>query len=100
MNNPIKQQSVTDPRYGVIVVGARCAGSTAATVLARAGRRVLLVDRDRFPSRTFDVVLSAIGPTTAPRTPRPNGCLRRAGRRCGPTSWHTREQRTRRTTPV
>lgn len=41
------------PDYDVIVVGARCAGSTAATLLARAGRRVLLVDRDAFPSDTL-----------------------------------------------
>lgn len=39
-------------RYDAIVVGARCAGSTVATLLARAGRRVLLVDRDTFPSDT------------------------------------------------
>jgi uncharacterized protein (TIGR03083 family) len=47
----------TPPRsatpYDVIVVGARCAGSTAATVLARAGRRVLLLDRDDLPSDTL-----------------------------------------------
>jgi uncharacterized protein (TIGR03083 family) len=39
-------------RYDVVVVGARCAGATTATLLARAGRRVLLVDRDEFPSDT------------------------------------------------
>src|ERR671912_1665893 len=39
-------------QYDVIVVGARCAGSATATVLARAGRRVLLLDRDEFPSDT------------------------------------------------
>ena len=39
-------------QYDAVVVGARCAGSTLATMLARAGRRVLLVDRDRFPSDT------------------------------------------------
>jgi uncharacterized protein (TIGR03083 family) len=39
-------------RYDAVVVGARCAGSTLATLLARAGRRVLLLDRDRFPSDT------------------------------------------------
>jgi menaquinone-9 beta-reductase len=38
--------------YDVIVVGARCAGSPLATLLARAGLRVCLVDRDRFPSDT------------------------------------------------
>lgn len=39
-------------RYDAVVVGARCAGSTLATVLARAGWRVLLLDGDRFPSDT------------------------------------------------
>jgi 2-polyprenyl-6-methoxyphenol hydroxylase-like FAD-dependent oxidoreductase len=38
--------------YDVIVVGARCAGSPLATLLARAGLKVCLVDRDRFPSDT------------------------------------------------
>lgn len=33
------------PRYDVIVVGARCAGAATAMLLARAGVRVLLVDR-------------------------------------------------------
>lgn len=34
----------------VVVVGARCAGSAAAAPLARAGRRVVVLDRMRFPS--------------------------------------------------
>ncbi|HTJ70648.1 MAG TPA: NAD(P)/FAD-dependent oxidoreductase [Actinospica sp.] len=38
--------------YDVIVVGARCAGSPAAMLLARRGYRVLAVDRARFPSDT------------------------------------------------
>ena len=38
--------------YDVIVVGGRCAGSPLAMLLARKGYRVLLVDRDRFPSDT------------------------------------------------
>ncbi|MGE5594671.1 MAG: NAD(P)/FAD-dependent oxidoreductase [Hyphomicrobiales bacterium] len=38
--------------YDAIVVGARCAGSPTAMLLARAGHRVLLVDRARFPSDT------------------------------------------------
>jgi flavin-dependent dehydrogenase len=38
--------------YDVIVVGARCAGSPTAMLLARQGYRVLLVDRARFPSDT------------------------------------------------
>lgn len=36
-----------------VVVGARCAGSAAAIALARAGRRVVAVDRARFPSDTL-----------------------------------------------
>ena len=39
--------------YDVIVVGARCAGSPTAMLLARKGYRVLLVDRAAFPSDTF-----------------------------------------------
>jgi flavin-dependent dehydrogenase len=36
--------------YDVIIVGARCAGSPLAMLLARKGHRVLLVDRSTFPS--------------------------------------------------
>ncbi|WP_192250621.1 NAD(P)/FAD-dependent oxidoreductase [Mesorhizobium caraganae] len=36
--------------YDAIVVGARCAGASTAMLLARAGLRVLLVDRSAFPS--------------------------------------------------
>src|SRR3712207_3441113 len=36
--------------YDVIIVGARCAGSTTAMLLARQGYRVLLADRATFPS--------------------------------------------------
>lgn len=39
--------------YDVIVVGARCAGSPTAMLLARAGHRVLLLDRAEFPSDTL-----------------------------------------------
>ena len=38
--------------YDAIVVGARCAGSPTAMLLARRGHRVLLVDRATFPSDT------------------------------------------------
>ena len=41
-----------DMAYDVIVVGARCAGSPTAMLLARRGHRVLLVDRATFPSDT------------------------------------------------
>jgi flavin-dependent dehydrogenase len=40
-------------RYDVIVVGARCAGSPTAMLLARKRYRVLLVDRATFPSDTL-----------------------------------------------
>jgi flavin-dependent dehydrogenase len=36
--------------YDAVVVGARCAGSPTAMLLARKGYRVLLLDRDTFPS--------------------------------------------------
>jgi flavin-dependent dehydrogenase len=39
--------------YDAIVVGARCAGSPTAMLLARRGYRVLLVDRATFPSDTI-----------------------------------------------
>ena len=38
--------------FDVIVVGARCAGSPTAMLLARKGYRVLVVDRSTFPSDT------------------------------------------------
>src|SRR3954452_8369267 len=44
---------VVTERVDVVVVGARCAGSAAAAVLARAGRRVVVLDRARFPSDTL-----------------------------------------------
>jgi 2-polyprenyl-6-methoxyphenol hydroxylase-like FAD-dependent oxidoreductase len=36
--------------YDAIVVGARCAGAATAMLLARSGHKVLLLDRDEFPS--------------------------------------------------
>jgi flavin-dependent dehydrogenase len=41
--------------YDAIVVGARCAGSPTAMLLARKGYRVLLLDRASFPSDTLSV---------------------------------------------
>jgi len=40
--------------YDVIIVGARCAGSPLAMLLARRGARVLVVDRSTFPSDTMN----------------------------------------------
>lgn len=39
--------------YDAIVVGARCAGSSTAMLLARKGSKVLLVDKATFPSDTL-----------------------------------------------
>ena len=43
--------------FDVIVVGARCAGSPTAMLLARKGYRVLAVDRASFPSDTVSTHL-------------------------------------------
>ena len=43
--------------FDVIVVGARCAGSPAAMLLARRGYKVLLVDKATFPSDTISTHL-------------------------------------------
>ena len=43
--------------YDAIVVGARCAGSPTAMLLARKGYRVLVVDRAAFPSDTLSTHL-------------------------------------------
>jgi flavin-dependent dehydrogenase len=41
--------------YDAIIVGARCAGSPTAMLLARQGYRVLLLDKASFPSDTLSV---------------------------------------------
>src|SRR5580765_3321763 len=45
--------TVPSSRYDVVVIGARCAGAATAMLLARAGHRVLLVDRGRYGSDTL-----------------------------------------------
>ena len=48
--------------YDAIVIGARCAGSPTAMLLARKGYRVLVVDRATFPSDTISThVLQPLG---------------------------------------
>jgi flavin-dependent dehydrogenase len=39
--------------HDVLVVGGRCAGAATATLLARAGHDVVIVERDQFPSDTL-----------------------------------------------
>jgi flavin-dependent dehydrogenase len=48
-----KREERRSTMYDAIVVGARCAGSPTAMLLAREGYRVLLVDRATFPSDTM-----------------------------------------------
>src|SRR5688572_25017622 len=44
-------------QWDIIVVGARCAGSATAMLLARQGYRVLVVDSAKFPSDTISTHL-------------------------------------------
>ena len=48
---------MAEDRYDAIVIGARCAGSPTAMLLARKGYRVLVVDRATFPSDTLSTHL-------------------------------------------
>ena len=48
---------MAESRYDAIVVGARCAGSPTAMLLARKGYKVLVVDRATFPSDTVSTHL-------------------------------------------
>src|SRR6476619_5273164 len=54
---PTDGGSLMPTNYDAIVVGARCAGSPTAMLLARQGRRVLVVDRATFPSDTVSTHL-------------------------------------------
>ena len=51
---------MTSEKFDAIVVGARCAGSSTARLLAQAGLRVLVLDKASFPSDT--VSTHGIGP--------------------------------------
>ena len=47
------QSTIPPSPYDVVVVGARCAGAATAMLLARAGHRVLVVDRGRYGTDTL-----------------------------------------------
>lgn len=51
----------TPEHADAIVVGARCSGSATAIALARAGRRVIALDRAKFPSDTLSTHLLFAG---------------------------------------
>ena len=95
--------------YDAIVIGSRCAGAPTAMLLARAGRRVLVVDRATFPSDVLSGhtiqpagvarlqrwgLLDKVRATGVPFTA--NGALRlRAGRARGRAHPRRRDQRRR-----
>jgi flavin-dependent dehydrogenase len=54
---PDKGRKTMGEGYDAIIVGARCAGSPTAMLLARKGYRVLVVDRAVFPSDTLSTHL-------------------------------------------
>jgi len=57
-----------DKKFDAIVVGARCAGSPTAMLLARQGYRVLMVDRATFPSDTVSThILHPLGASALSR---------------------------------
>src|SRR5256885_12306077 len=51
-NEKSRLGSRVDHRFDVVIVGARCAGAPLAVLLARAGLRVCVLDKSRFPSDT------------------------------------------------
>jgi flavin-dependent dehydrogenase len=53
----MKSSSKSSGCYDAIIVGARCAGSPTAMLLARKGYKVLLVDRVTFPSDTISTLI-------------------------------------------
>jgi choline dehydrogenase-like flavoprotein len=53
-------------QFDAVVVGARCAGSPLATLLARRGLRVCLLDQARFPSETLSTHVIQLTTTSDP----------------------------------
>ena len=52
MNTPYHFQHF-QPHYDAVIVGARCAGAATAMLLARAGMKVLVIDRQAYGSDTM-----------------------------------------------
>ncbi|HEX5041701.1 MAG TPA: FAD-dependent monooxygenase [Candidatus Polarisedimenticolaceae bacterium] len=78
---------MTGRPYDAIVVGARCAGSPTAMLLARKGYKVLLLDKARFPSETISTHL--IWPHAAEQLDR-WGLLERLAATGCPPGWSRR----------
>jgi flavin-dependent dehydrogenase len=60
-HRPEGERSVRSETVDVVVVGARCAGSATAMLLARAGHDVVVLDRAAFPSDTLSTHAIARG---------------------------------------
>ena len=72
--------------YDAIVVGARCAGSPTAMLLARQGHRVLLLERAAFPAIRSVITLSSIpGSCSCTAGVSCRRCLHRTARRSAPS---------------
>ncbi|MGE4424882.1 MAG: NAD(P)/FAD-dependent oxidoreductase [Solirubrobacteraceae bacterium] len=80
-SRPAAAARPTPETVDVVVVGARCAGSAAAIALARLGRRVVAVDRARFPSDTLSTHVNF--PSAVAEVQR-LGALARIHRACDP----------------
>ena len=67
--------------HDVIIVGARVAGSATALLLARAGLKVLVVDRATFPSDTLSTHQVQVPAAVPPPVAAARNRRSRAGRR-------------------
>src|ERR1700722_15055081 len=50
---PSRGNGTAAERFDVIIVGARCAGSSLAVILARAGMKVAVIEQATFPKMTL-----------------------------------------------
>jgi flavin-dependent dehydrogenase len=55
--SPVASDGIRHAEYDVVIVGGRVAGGSLALLLGQRGHRVLLIDRDQFPSDTLSTHL-------------------------------------------